>query len=146
VIDVRPLDERLRLEQGELRLIAWSTGLATLSVLLLSAAGLYALMSVTVARRRREIGVRIALGANPRRVLRSIFTRVLLQLGTGIATGVGVVAALDALTGGELTFGAGPAMLPAVAAFMLVVGLAAAAGPARRALRIQPVDALREDR
>jgi predicted permease len=145
VLDVRPLADRLRQAQTELRLVAWSTGLVTVSVLLLSAAGLYALMSVTVARRRREIGVRIALGADRRRVLGSIFSRVLLQLATGIVAGVALAVALDALTDGELTGGVGPAMLPAVAAFMLVVGLVAVVGPARRALRIQPVDALRED-
>lgn len=64
----------------------------TLSVLLLSAAGLYALMSFTVTRRRREIGIRMALGARPGRMLASIFARALWQIAAGVA--VGVTAAL----------------------------------------------------
>ena len=68
------LDEVLREDQGTMRLLALAIALATLSVLLLSAAGIYALMSFTVARRRREIGIRAALGAHPRRLLASIFS------------------------------------------------------------------------
>ena len=60
---------------------------ATLSVLLLSAAGMYALMSFTVAQRTREIGIRVALGARPRRLFFSIFGRVLRQLAIGIGAG-----------------------------------------------------------
>src|SRR6185503_8475957 len=56
-----------------------------------SAAGLYALMSVAVQRRTREIGVRIALGANPRRVLRTVFARAGRQLGGGIIAGNSII-------------------------------------------------------
>jgi predicted permease len=145
VRDVRPLDVVLRDQQTELRLVAWSTGIVTLSVLLLSAAGLYALMAFTVAQRRREIGIRIALGANPHRILGSIFSRALIQLAAGIAVGVGVAALLGTATEGELTGGAGLGMLPVVASFMLLVGVGAAVGPARRGLRIQPTEALRAE-
>ena len=58
-----------------------------LGSLVFSAAGLYALMAVAVQRRTREIGIRIALGANPRRVLRTVFARAGRQLGGGIIAG-----------------------------------------------------------
>ncbi len=115
----------------------------TLSVLLLSAAGIHALMSFVVAQRRREIGIRTALGAHPRRILGSIFSRALRQLALGVAAGC--------VLGGGLLLGSGSgpgraaAVLLAVAGLMLGVGLLAALGPARRGLRIQPMEALRED-
>ena len=66
---------------------ALALAVVTLSVLLLSAAGIYALMSFTVTRRRREIGIRAALGAHPRRILASIFSRALGQLALGLMVG-----------------------------------------------------------
>jgi ABC-type antimicrobial peptide transport system permease subunit len=68
-----------------------------------------------------------------------------LQLATGVIVGVGIAALIDNEGGGELTGGAGLLMLPFVGAFVLVVGLVAAAGPARRALGIQPTEALRDE-
>lgn len=58
------------------------------SVLLLSAAGIYAMMSFIVASRRREFGIRAALGAAPRRVLRNVFSRAIAQLGAGLLGGL----------------------------------------------------------
>jgi len=62
--------------------------MVALSVVLLSAAGIYALMSFTVSRRRREIGIRIALGARIGRVLAGIFARAMSQIGIGIVLGL----------------------------------------------------------
>ena len=113
-------------------------------MLLLSAAGIYALMSFTVAQRTREIGIRIALGAHPRRILLSIFGRVMRQLALGVLVGSLVV--------GRAVFKRrlrprtrDRSLLLAVAALMLIVGLLAALGPARRSLRIQAIEALRAD-
>ena len=64
-------------------------------MLRLSAAGIYALMSFTVARRRREVGIRAALGAQPRRLLASIFSRALGQLAVGVVVGLLAAALLD---------------------------------------------------
>ena len=143
--EIRPLDVVLREEQGLYRLGAWAFGLVTLSVLLLSAAGISALMSFTVTERRREIGIRSALGADPRRILGSIFSRALGQLVIGGVVGVMLAALLERLTGGALMAGQGTVLLPAVAVLMIAVGLLAAVGPARRGLRIQPIEALRAD-
>ena len=113
------------------------------TVLLLSAAGIHALMSLTVTRRRKEIGIRTALGARPRRLLASIFSRAAWQLGLGGLAGSvlgGALLHLNGLPGREAA-----AFLGGVVVLMLTVGLAAALGPARRGLGIQPMDALREE-
>ena len=125
------------------RSIAWGAGLVTLSVLLLSAAGIYAMMSFTVVRRTREIGVRTALGAGSRQILVSIFGRASAQLGLGVLAGSLLSGGVLALTGVGIGFGA--VLLAIVAAILLTVGLVAAFAPARRCLRIHPSDVLRTD-
>ncbi len=142
---VLSLDEVLRQLQGPMRMTALGIAAVTLSVLLLSMAGIYALMSFIVTQRRREIGIRTALGAKPHRILGSVFTRAVVQLALGVVVGVLALALFDRLAGGEIMGGKGAVMLPAVAAIMMAVGLLAALGPARRGLRIQPTEALRAD-
>ena len=102
-------------------------------------------MSFTITRRRREIGIRSALGAGARSVLWSVLSRAMGQIAIGIVVGIGVMALLDTATEGEMLGGRSAFLLPAVAVLMSVVGLLAAVGPARRALRIQPTEALRAD-
>ena len=114
-------------------------------MLLLSAAGMYAMMSFTVSQRRREIGVRSALGGSAGRILLGVLARAALQLAVGVVVGLALVVVGDRLTGGELMFRAGPLIIPATALFMVVVGMIAAAGPARHGLRIQPTEALRSE-
>ena len=127
------------------RLIGIAIALLTLSVLLLSAAGIYALMSFTITRRRREIGIRSALGAGSRSVLWSVLSKAMMQIGIGIGVGIGLATLLDGATQGGTTAGHGAVVLPAVALLMAIVGVVAAIGPARRALSIQPTEALRSD-
>lgn len=115
------------------------------SVIALSAAGIYALMSVTVSRRRKEIGIRAALGADPKRILAGIFSRVFAQLSAGALAGAAGAIVLERALEGEMFRGNGAVILPIVAIVMTTVGLLAAAGPARRGLRIHPTEALRED-
>ena len=124
---------------------AFALAAVTLSVLLLSAAGMYALMSFTVSQGRREIGIRSALGAQPRRLLAAIFGRALGQVGAGALGGVlaalllGYYLPIEEMGGWDV-----PGVLPAAAALMIAVGLLAAVGPARRGLRIEPTEALRD--
>jgi len=127
--------------RGLWRVISWSAALATLSGLLLSAAGMYALMSFAVAQRTREIGIRVALGARPRRLFVSIFGRAFRQLTVGILVGWMLAGLAIAVVGLNMMAAAG--LLAAVAAIMLIVGILAAVGPARRSLRVQPAEALR---
>ncbi|HEV8240384.1 MAG TPA: ABC transporter permease [Thermoanaerobaculia bacterium] len=119
--------------------------LAAASVLLLSAAGIHALVSFTVNKRHREIGIRTALGANARRILGSVLARAAGQLAVGAAVGLVLTVLLDRATGGELMSGAALVVVPTAASFAVLVGLLAAAGPARRALRVQPTEAIRAE-
>jgi predicted permease len=132
-------------DDAERRFLRVMVGLITLSVLLLSAAGITAMMSFAVTRRRREIGVRTALGASRARMIASIFARSTRQLAIGALIGMGITALLDRISRGEWLGGQTVPVLTFVAGIMLLSGLIATLGPARRALRIQPMDALRED-
>jgi len=82
-------------------------------------------------------------GAHPRRILTAIFARAARQLGIGAAIGLAMAIALNSASQGETTGGQARVVLPAVAAIILVVGLLATWGPARRGLRIQPMEALK---
>jgi ABC-type antimicrobial peptide transport system permease subunit len=132
-------------DQGILRMSGITVALVMLSVIVLSAAGIYALMSFTVARRRREIGIRAALGADRNRLLAGIFSRALGQLAIGAVVGMLGAIGLERLLEGELLAERGAVLLPLVALVMTTVGLLAAVGPARQGLRIQPTEALREE-
>ena len=127
------------------RYIAIGTAVLTLSVLLLSAAGIYAMMSFTVARRRREIGIRSALGANARRLLTGIFARASAQICAGIVFGVIGTIAVDRMAGRGPVHDGNFSVLLLVVALMTTVGLIATIGPARRGLAVQPTEALREE-
>jgi putative ABC transport system permease protein len=116
--------------------VAWLVGFI---VLMLSATGIHALMSFTVARRTREIGIRAALGAAPRRLVAGIFSRAFLQIGAGVVVG-SAIASLGGLGSTREVL-----LLLAADAIMLVVGLAACALPVRRALTIDPTEALRAE-
>ena len=78
-------------------------------------------------------------------MLRSIFARAVTQITVGLVGGVVVAAILERLTAGGLMHGYSAVLLPTFAAIMGIVGLLATLGPARRALRIQPTEALRSD-
>jgi putative ABC transport system permease protein len=140
--DIVTFDEIVAQEQT--RMVGGTVIFASvvLVALVFSAAGLYALMAVAVARRTREIGIRIALGARPRHVLRSVFARAGRQLGGGIIAGNSIILLLawrsDSLTADLLV----TSVITSV--IMAAVGVLACAAPARRALRIQPTQALRQ--
>jgi putative ABC transport system permease protein len=141
---IRGLDEVMRSEQWISRLQAGVALAVTVSVLILSSAGIYALMSFTVSQRRKEIGIRMALGADWKRIVVNIFSRALLQIAAGAAVGTALGAGLQKAAGGSPMGGNGAIVVPAVALVIASVGFLAALGPARRSLRIQPTEALRE--
>jgi putative ABC transport system permease protein len=143
--NVRRLDEVYGETQLSSNLTSYALAIVTLSVLVLSAAGLYALMSFTVTLRRREIGIRTALGARPGRLLASIFARALWQIAAGVVVGVAVALVLHRRLNIEVEGGWHiPGILPAAAIFIMTIGLLSAAGPARRAVRVDPTEALRD--
>ena len=131
-----------------MKIIAGLTGVA----LLLSLSGIYAVLSYIVARRTREIGVRVALGSSARRVITSIFRRPLIQVALGVMAGAALIAAgaiglqqtqeFAGLKGRGLKVGE-IALLSGYAIFMLGVCMLACIVPTLRALRVQPMEALR---
>src|SRR5690606_20858643 len=137
LVDFRRADQ---VEDGILWIIGmWLrvTVVLTAIALLLSLAGIYAVLSFTVARRTREIGVRVALGASRRSVLSAIFRRPLTEVGLGVAAGGTLVAAgAFALSGGALSI-AEVALLVAYVTLMLGVCLLACVVPTRRALGVE---------
>jgi putative ABC transport system permease protein len=115
------------------------------SGLLLS--GLHAMLAYAVIKRRREIGIRVALGADRATVIRTVLGRVLATLAIGGAAG----AVLTAGTGpaiSSMVLGVSPrepAVLIAIGGLMLAIAAASCAGPIRRSLRVDPLIALRDD-
>ncbi len=111
----------------------------------LAAIGVYGVMSLVVSERTREVGVRLALGANPLEVLRMILRQALTLAGSGAIIGALAAAALTPLMASQL-FGVAP-IDPTTFAFvpllLLLIGAIAAIVPARRAMRVDPLTALR---
>jgi len=122
-------------------------GLFAMSATLIATCGLYGLMAYAVTQRRREIGVRMALGADRRDVLRLVLTRalriVVAGLIIGLAGAVGVTRVLQTFLFGVTP--TDPTAFTIVTLLLMVVGLMAAWLPARRATRIDPCDALRAE-
>lgn len=141
--DVRPLDDLVWRQDIPMMVAAAAIAAVVSLGLFLSAAGIFSLMSVSVARRTREIGLRIALGATPMRVIGHVFFRALVLVGTGVAAGNAVLLLLVALSPEIALREVGDA-LATTSVIMLSVGLLACVEPARRALRIHPTDALKE--
>jgi predicted permease len=137
--DVQPLTDIGGSEAKMNWTLTWVAWLVSSIVLLLSATGIHALMSFTVTRRTKEIGIRAALGASQQRIVRDIFSRAFLQISLGVLVGSGLAVLLGV---GSLQ---GVLLLLAADGIMFAVGLTACALPLRRALRINPTEALRAE-
>jgi putative ABC transport system permease protein len=129
------------------RLMATLSGFFGALAALIATIGLYGVMSYTVARRRNEIGIRMALGADRHDVVRMVMREagVLLVAGVVVGTGLAIAAARTAAT---LLFGlrpSDPATLAMAAAGLGAITMLASYLPALRAARLQPTDALREE-
>jgi ABC-type antimicrobial peptide transport system permease subunit len=122
--------------------------LVALGVLLFATVGIYTQMSFDVVHRRREIGIRSALGASPRNLVLGIFRSVFVPASIGVALG-GLTALLLNFYLSPLLFSSEggrplPWILPAAEAFVLLMGFAAVCGPVRRTLQVDATEALRQ--
>jgi predicted permease len=129
------------------RLVTWLSAAFGVLATLLTALGLYGVLTFSVARRTREIGIRVALGAQRRDVFRLIMIRGVILVGVGVAVGLGASFAFSRLIR-TLLFGVSPnsvATLAAVSAGLIAVALLACYIPARRATKVDPMIALRYD-
>jgi putative ABC transport system permease protein len=126
-------------------------GLVLVGVLLtMAVSAIYAIMSFTVAQRTREIGVRVALGADRMQVVMQVARRALVQIAIGVLLGMVLTGTLlfeilrEANPTGSPRLAIVLALLPGIG-ILVVIALASCAGPTLRALRISPVEALRHD-
>jgi predicted permease len=152
------IDPKMRLETATVeatirqtlwapRLTAWLLGSFGGLALLLSGIGLYGVISYSVSQRTREIGVRMALGAEPGDVQREVIGEGLRLVGAGVAIGMGIalVATREVQSLLLATSARDAVTFVAAPAFLALVGLAACWIPALRATRIEPSRALREE-
>jgi ABC-type antimicrobial peptide transport system permease subunit len=126
------------------RLLFWLITAVSGGAMLLSLAGIHAVLSFTITQRRREIGIRLALGGRARRVAVTVVRRPLRQVGIGVLVG-GIVTAYSLYIMKQgLTVGWAARMV-AYVAVMVGVCVMATIVPARRALQVQPGEAMKAE-
>jgi len=143
--DVRTLAERVADGAGRERLLVLLLGLFAAVAVVLATVGLYGLVAYAVAQRRREIGIRLALGATGREVVGGIVARGMALVAGGLVLGLAAALAL-ARTLESLLFQVRPTDPPTLAATAVLLAAAALAAtwlPARRATAIDPLETLR---
>jgi predicted permease len=147
VFEMRTLSDATSLSLLPIRLAASVVTALAIVVLGLAAMGIYGVLSFVVRQRTREIGILMALGAEPGRIVVSVLREALVWIGWGSAAGL-VLALAAAPMASSLLYGVDPHDLPSlltVTAVLLLVGAAAALGPALRASRLSPAEALRRE-
>jgi predicted permease len=145
--DVAPLSSKLSASMGQPRFAAAVLGLFAIVALALAATGLYGVLSYQVLQRRREMGVRAALGASRGMLVRLVIREGLTVTVAGLLLGLGAALLLTRLMQG-LLFGVRPLDAPSFLAaplILLLVALAACLLPARRAAQVDPAEALRSE-
>lgn len=149
VTALTPLDERFESDWYFLRAFVVAAGLIVAVLLSLAASALYAILSLVVAERTREIGIRVALGATRGSIARDVATRAVAHIGAGVLLGLPIAGALCYEFLALMGRGSVPVAVAMVAALggavLLLVSFAACARPTLRALRITPIEALRRD-
>src|SRR5215470_11714542 len=147
VVDIRTIDEQIGLSLKSERLVASLSGAFGALATALAVIGLYGVMAYSVARRRREIGIRVALGALQSDVLWMIMQQVVVLSGAGLAVGALLAFALSSLIRSQL-YGLQPHdPFTYVSAAVVLAAAACAAGfiPSWRASRVDPMHALRHE-
>jgi predicted permease len=148
VMRVRDLDGWItnRPEYAQQRLVARLFGVFSIMALALSAVGLYSVVSYGVATRTNEFGIRMALGASGRDVVRMVLSGTAWNVGAGLLAGVLLCVIFDNVASQWVTESArDPMILGGVVAVLSAVAVAACLAPARRAASIDPMDAVRHE-
>jgi len=143
--NVRSMDQWIANSAAQPRLNAMLLGIFATAALLIAAIGIYGVLAYSVTQRTREIGVRMALGATPREVMRLVVGQglavVSIGLGLGLLGGLALGQAVSSLVYGVTV--RDPITYASVSAVLGAVALAACALPARRAAQVDPIVALR---
>ena len=145
VYSVLTMEARRRLSFWQFAIFGWVFSIIGVIALLLSAVGVYGVLSYSVSQRTREIGVRVALGASAASVQTMIVRQGLILAGVGVVLGLAASAALTQ-NAVSLLYNVAPTdplSYTVVAVFLLVVAGLASWVPARRAMRVDPIEALR---
>jgi ABC-type antimicrobial peptide transport system permease subunit len=145
--EVATMEQDIETSLWQERLIAALASVFAVASAVLVAIGLYGMLAYSIARRTREIGVRMALGARPANVIEMIARDVLLSVAPGLILGIAVYASCARIISPVL-YGVRPMdAISLIAAIVLIALVAAMAGfvPARRAVSIEPSEALRQD-
>jgi ABC-type antimicrobial peptide transport system permease subunit len=147
VLDVRTQDEQIAASLQQPRIFAELTAVFGVLALVLACIGIYGIMAYAVSQRTNEIGIRMALGAGPGRVLRMVVGEASLITLTGVLAGVAGALAVSRVVASML-YGLkawDPATLAEAAALLILVALGASWIPARRAAGVDPMRALRHE-
>jgi predicted permease len=147
VVNIRTQQEQIEADLHDERLFVTLTSGFGMLALVLAAVGIYGVMAYSVARRTREIGIRLALGAVPRQLLAMVLREASWLSAMAVAIGVGTALLLSRLLKSML-FGIAPddpATLGGAALLLMMVALAASWIPARRAASVEPMEALRPE-
>jgi putative ABC transport system permease protein len=145
IADIRTLDQIKNQTMGGRRVPSILLGVFGAVALILAGIGIYGVISYSVAQRTREIGIRAALGASDRMLLRLVLDRGVVLTSVGLAIGLAGALALTRLMGSML-FGIGardPMTIASVGIVLASVAMLASYVPARRAMKVDPIVALR---
>ena len=141
------MDKIIAQALGQTRLMTWLLGIFAGVALLLAAIGIYAAVAYTVEQRTGEIGVRMALGAQTRDVLRMVVNQGMRPVAIGLAIGIASAFALGRLITSQLyeVSAHNPALLAGSTVLLAAIALIACLLPARRAIHVDPIQALRTE-
>jgi putative ABC transport system permease protein len=140
-----PLDSLLAQQRWPFRVFGSMFGIFALIALVLAAVGLYAVTAYSVTQRTAEIGVRMAMGAEPMQIMWLVLRRALVHLAIGVPIGIAGAIAVGRVLQSVLvaTAGRDPLTIAAIALLLVAISIAACYWPARRATQLDPVSALR---
>jgi macrolide transport system ATP-binding/permease protein len=145
VLGIRTFDEQIRTYFNHQELVAQLSGVLGMLALLVATLGVYAVTSYSVARRTNEIGIRMALGSNRRRVIFMVLGSTFAQISIGLALGIPAALLVCRLLANQLygVSNSDPLSYAIACALLASFSLIAASVPARRAAKVDPMEALR---